>query len=106
MAASEHLSSPSVAHRGEDRLICSKRRDVVETQNARNEPRYLLSHASRRPQPAQPSTRRLLDDGRPSQRDAPIGLHHMPMRHSDVLLAIQGEGEEHQRRLLGCHEEV
>jgi hypothetical protein len=30
----------------------------------------------------------------------------MPMRHSDVLLAIQGEGEEHQRRLLGRHEEV
>jgi hypothetical protein len=89
---SEHLSSPSVHHRDEDCLISSKQRNVVETQNARNEPRQLLSHASGRPQPAQPSTRSLLDDGRPSQRGTPMGLRHGLIRHSDVLLAMPGEG--------------
>jgi hypothetical protein len=36
--------------------------------------------------------RRLLDDGRPCQRGTPIGLRPKVIRHSDVLIAIRGEG--------------
>jgi hypothetical protein len=41
--SSEHLSTPSVDHCVEDGLISSQRRNVIETQNAGNEPRQLLS---------------------------------------------------------------
>jgi len=88
----EHLSSPSIDRRVEDRLICSKQRDVIQTQNPRNEPGKLISHAGGHPQRPQRSIPRPLADGRRSQRCAPMALRHQPIRHGDVSSAARGEG--------------
>jgi hypothetical protein len=92
-AACEHLSSPSIDHRVEDRFVGSKQRDVIQTQNLWNETGKVISHAVGRPQRPQRSIPcSLADRRRLRQRCTPIALRHRPIRHSDVWMAVGGEG--------------
>jgi hypothetical protein len=65
---------------------------LMQTQNPRNEPGKLISHAGGRPQRPQLSIPSPLADSRRSQCCAPIALRHQPIRHCDVSSAARGEG--------------
>ena len=52
-ATGQHLSPASIDHRDEDGLIGSQQRNVIKTQNLRNEAGWILSHPGGRPKGAQ-----------------------------------------------------